>query len=81
MLDVADRAAFLRWLETNQDDFIDAISQRPRSIKLWVADFAKAMKSATVEMGEDRGHAGIFSDGEEEMGLHDPEAEDEEEGW
>lgn len=77
MLDVADRAAFLRWLEANQDDFVDSISQKPRSIKLWVADYARAMKSATVEMGMDRGHAGIFSDDEETMGLHDPEAEDE----
>jgi hypothetical protein len=81
MLDVADRAAFLRWLDNNQEDLLDAINQRPRSIKLWVADYARAMKSATVEMGMDRGHAGVFSDSEEEMGLHDPEAEDEEEGY
>jgi hypothetical protein len=81
MLDVADRAAFLRWLENNQDDLLDSINQRPRSIKLWVADYARAMKSATVGMGMDRGHAGVFDANEEEMGLHDPEAEDEEESW
>ena len=78
MLDIADRDAFLRWLDANQDDLIDQISQKPRSIKLWASDFARAVKSATVEMGMDRGHAGIFADADEEMGLHDPEAEDEE---
>jgi hypothetical protein len=80
MLDVATRESFLRWLEVNQDDLIDQISQKPRSIKLWASDFARAVKSATVEMGMDRGHAGIFADEDEEIGLHDPEAEDDEEG-
>lgn len=80
MLDVADREAFLYWLETNQDDLVDQLSQRPRPIKSWVADFSKALKTATAEMGADRGHAGIFSDSEEGMGLHDPD-DDEEVEW
>jgi hypothetical protein len=77
MLDIADRGAFIAWL--NREGVLDQISQRPRSIKLWASDFARAMKSAGAEMGEDRGHAGVFADSEEAMGLHDPESEDEEE--
>ena len=78
MMDIADRDAFLRWLSQNQEDFVDQIDQRPRSIKSWVSDYARAMKSATVEMGDDAGFSGIFGDNQEQMGLHDPEADDEE---
>lgn len=81
MLDVATREAFQRWLERHHEDLLDQISQRPRSIKGWATDYAKAMRSAVAELGEDPGHGGIFSDAEEAMGLLDPESDDDEELW
>jgi len=77
----ATREAFELWLEDNKDDLLDQLSQRPRSVKLWASDFARAVKSATLEMGDDPGRAGVFADVDEEMGLHDPEAEVEDEEW
>jgi hypothetical protein len=77
MLDIADRDTFLAWLENHHEDLVDQVSQRPRSIRDWANDYARALRSATAEMGMDPGHAGVFGEPEDEMGLHDPDAEDE----
>jgi hypothetical protein len=100
--DIVGPAEFRLWLAEHEEDLFDQLSQRPRSVKLWASDyaralraavaelpdggmklwvteFAKALRATTEEMGEDVGFAGVFSDTGDEMGLHDPEADDEEE--
>lgn len=79
MLDRVTREDFLRWLETNQDDFLDTVPQRVRSVREWVADYNRVVKQAAASLGRDRGHAGIFSDDGDDGGLHDPEGDDEDE--
>lgn len=81
MLARFDRHEFMRWLDANQEDFLDAISQTPRSISEWSADFARAVKSGGAELGKDRGFSGVFGDSEEGMGLVDPGDDFEDEGF
>lgn len=77
MLDVATREDFLRWLAANHNDHVDQISQRPRAMREWVNDYARAMRSSAAELGPDPGYGGIFGGTQDGMGLRDPEGSDE----
>ena len=78
------RSSALEELYAHVDGMRTAELNEPKRFPTLVLDdvlraIRALIKSTTAELGMDAGHACIFGDAEEEMGLHDPEAEDDDE--